>query len=195
MAGDSHAPLFSSTTNSNSHRSDWKASKTLSEEKGERSSAVQWWLNHYWRSGDGKARKPRQMFGQTEWLQEKMKARLPRHLVSVNCLSRAAAEPSAGVDSLEARSLPYLRAPQHAPSRGLALRRERRTLAHLTPSKLGGQQRQWPRDTLWGCSHRMWPLPSGKVNWHQGELTHYQVSVILKETLYKAWVLLEKCNF
>lgn len=66
-----------------------------------------------------------------------MKACLPRHLVSINLLSRAAAEPSAGIDSLEARSLPYLPVPQHAPSRGLALRRERRTLVHLIPSKLG----------------------------------------------------------
>lgn len=79
------------------------------------------------------------MFGQIKWLQEKMKACLPRHLVSINLLSRAAAEPSAGIDSLEARSLPHLRVPQQAPSRGMALR-ERRTLVHLIPSKLGASK-------------------------------------------------------
>lgn len=39
------------------------------------------------------------MFSQIKWLQEKMKACLPRHLVSIKLLSRAAAEPSAGIDS------------------------------------------------------------------------------------------------
>lgn len=70
------------------------------------------------------------MFSQIKWFQENMKACLPRHLVSINLLSRTAAEPSAGTDSQEARSFPHLCVPLHAPSKDMASRRERKTLVH-----------------------------------------------------------------
>lgn len=57
------------------------------------------------------------MFSPIKWFQEKMKARLLRHLVSINLLSRAAAEPSAGIDSLEAGNFPHLCLPPHALSK------------------------------------------------------------------------------
>ena len=63
------------------------------------------------------------MFGQIKWFQEKMRACLPRHLVSINLLSRDAAEPSAGIDSLEAGSFPHLCVPpQLAPSKRSGLK-------------------------------------------------------------------------
>lgn len=46
------------------------------------------------------------MFSHIKWFQEKMKACLPRHLLSINVLSRAAAQPSAGIDSPESGSFP-----------------------------------------------------------------------------------------
>lgn len=102
--------------------------------QGSSSDVHWWWLNQYWSSGDGKARKPRQMFSQIKWFQEKMKACLPRHLVSINLLSRTAAEPSAGTDSQEARNFPHLYVALHTPSKDLASRKERKTLVHL-PSR------------------------------------------------------------
>lgn len=63
------------------------------------------------------------MFSQIKWLQKKMKARLPRHLVSINLLSRAAAEPSAGADSLEAGNFPHLGVPLHSPSKRPGLKK------------------------------------------------------------------------
>lgn len=72
------------------------------------------------------------MFSQIKWFQEKMKACLPRHLVSINLLSRAAAEPSAGTDSQEASSFPHPSGPLPAPTKDLALPRERETPVRLS---------------------------------------------------------------
>lgn len=59
-----------------------------------------------------------------------MKACLLRHLVSINLLSRAAAEPSAGTD-FKGEHFPHLWVSVNDPSNNLALRRGRRRMAHL----------------------------------------------------------------
>lgn len=63
------------------------------------------------------------MFNQIKRFQEKTKACLPRHLVSINLLSRAAADPSAGIESLEVGGFPHLCAPPHAPSKRPGLKK------------------------------------------------------------------------
>lgn len=163
------------TTTSNSHKSDWPQEPEWGKGRGS-SSDIHWWLNQWWSSGDGKARKPRQMFSQIKWFQEKMKACLMRHLVSINLLSRASAEPSAGIDSLEARSFPHLRVPLHAPSKGL--KREKDT-GPLDFFQTRGPVKRMVK------GHTMRLQSWGRVNRHQGELIQYQVPVTLKETVYK----------